>query len=483
MRYLLFCIILIVAPASFAFQASDYSIRLRFNPSDTLADQDDIYRIIYTTSFQSSAPYAPHILPRQHACPTKQNTGPRAGANTLYHDYTDMAPRPVMLQDGNIAMFAGHFDMNVSIGKAFHTLVRDCRSVLLSQKDPNPFTFRNYEWLTSTYSVDGREIIALVNNDWKLIDVGNNREEARAKGCHGVKGANEENCWWSSLVMFRSQTGRSAPPYSAAGARWSFVPSAGGSPSLAQSSVVATTITQQTSPVDASRKKASPIAHQGGVSGYYGPTNIMKSPVDGDYYFISKARYPITHKKGYCLFRAKNGSPIASRSSWLMYGAPKGANAFATQGWTGNPCIFLPISKVMVSGVLTDVGEVRHLSYNTVLGRYVLLGVKKITGGGAQLFLIVSRGNSMVEWEQEAIPITTIPSSASARVGYFTMIDQGRSYQEELKKLPHAALSERRNFDITGEEPELLFSRYETLAGKVVKSYVVRLPMTLSKRY
>ena len=82
-------------------------------------------------------------------------------------DIPDSPPRAFIDASGYVNMIAISHRPYRSIGKSLSALKRDCSGPIanfLDRQAPNPATFEGRRWLASPYTVDGKNVFALVKH-------------------------------------------------------------------------------------------------------------------------------------------------------------------------------------------------------------------------------------------------------------------------------------------------------------------------------
>jgi|GEM_PF-6024332 len=421
-------------------------------------------------------------------------------------DFSDIAPRAVIVSRGGkkkYLLFGGHINPFNMVGSSLRLVERDCsRPVYSSKVDPRYGMFRSFEWISSVYTRNGKTVYAFANNDWRACT---EIKDGASIGCDdpvdGYK-KNENNWWWASftsLVSTDAGIGFRSPS------------------NIPTEYAIAKPSNTEFQRVYKHSKYFNPV----GITGFYQSTNVMRNPLDGDYYLITRrqtkaeqdAEGQIQSLRGLCVLRAAHGSDLKAPGSWKSLSQTEPEARFE-----GNPgqgeCQLLNPMFVTREGYATKLSELRHLSYNTYLKKFIGLGVARISkpsGAVSALVLVTSGDPRVTRWDERAVEIVETrscvpgpcPSSLSAaalgtgtyEIKYANLVDPSyehlvgsSSFKELVLGAQGTAMAaqdqrERLNFDVTGKKPWLYFS-FKT--GKVAAGGVsmhsleiVRMPLEL----
>lgn len=189
-------------------------------------------------------------------------------------DMPDINARAFHAADGSVVMFA-LYDMNRAFrGKDLAHLSLDCHVVLGSRFDPDPAHYDDRNFLTATWTADGRDVVALVHHEY----------HADLHGRCSVK--SELGCWYNTILAYQSKN-------------------AGADFARSQPLVVA----------------AAPFRQdvgQGRHRGFFNPSNIFS---DGGFeYFFSATTGWDGQPYGACLFRSATPEDSATWRAFDGYG-------------------------------------------------------------------------------------------------------------------------------------------------------------------
>lgn len=111
-------------------------------------------------------------------------------------DVPDAPLRAFRNAAGGIVAFGMH-DVNRALrGPSLDRLKLDCRIVLGSGHDPDPAAYDDHNWITATWTGDGRVIDALVHHEYHADE-------------HPGRCAFKDymSCWFNSIIAYRSNDG------------------------------------------------------------------------------------------------------------------------------------------------------------------------------------------------------------------------------------------------------------------------------------
>lgn len=415
---------------------------------------------------------------------------------SLSEDFSDIAPRAVIAdENGNkkFLLFGGHVNPFNMVGGSLRTLRRDCSApIYKSAVEPLYNKHRSFEWISNVYTRNGKSIYAFANNDWR----GCTEVKPLPTGCNDATegyATNENRWWWASFTSLMS--GNSGLSFRSPASDYVIA-----KPSNAEFQKVI---------------KHSKYFNPNGITGFYQSSNILRNPVDGAYYFLTKRQTKAAlgeNDKGFCLMQAKHGANLATPSSWKSLAA---ARAFS-----GNPangeCLLLNPQFQLSDGQSISLSEARHISYNTYLERFIMLGIARVKllnpeRTSSALVIVTTKDPNLIEWDPLATMAMetrrcnsgTCPSSLDDvtvgtdvfEIKYANLIDPRYEHlvlSDSFKKLVTTYqgeaqgaqdLAERRNFDVTGNKPWLYFSFKQ---GKKISTGVrmdsleiVRLPIEI----
>jgi hypothetical protein len=186
------------------------------------------------------------------------------------NDMPDVNARAFRDASGDIVMFALYDSNHALRGKDIDHLAIDCHASLESRADPNPAHYDDRNFLTATWTKDGRNVVGLVHHEY----------HADQHGRCSVK--SDLGCWYNSVLAYLSTD-------------------SGENFTRAKPLVVASVPFPQN-------------VGQGSHRGFFNPSNIFS---DGQYeYFFAATTGWDGQPFGACLFRSATPEDSAS---WRAY--------------------------------------------------------------------------------------------------------------------------------------------------------------------
>jgi len=335
-------------------------------------------------------------------------------------DVPDVPAHAVRLADGTLMLADGDAPRNFAMfGADFSSLKRDCAApTLVSDDDHNPDTYDNQEWIHSVYRVGG-VIHALIHNEF---------HDPIAPNCSPGNTSPGNPCWYNSVGYASSADGghtftHATPP--------------------AQVVAPPPVLWDPTGP---------PPPH-----GYFNPSNIILAP-DNFYYsaFIAIDR---TGNQGVCVMRTQT---IGNPASWRAWDG-SAFNLQMTSPYTGPAPAMCTL--VRAGGV------VGSLTYNTYLGKYMLVSEDVLGGTGPFLCgFDYSLSPDLIHWtplrliRAESLPFfpSCQPTGGNTATAYPSIIDHTDATT---------------NFEMPGRTPYLYFTRFNDLS---LNRDLVRVPITIT---
>jgi hypothetical protein len=333
-------------------------------------------------------------------------------------DYTEDACSPIDIPDaparafrdadGQVHLIASHYVTRAMVGPSLDTVRHDCRRVMVSDLDGDPARFDDREWITAPYTTDGRTVHALVHDEYQ-----GNQHSGRCPSEEYLK------CWFNSITLARSTDGgrtftHAAPPrHLVASVPYRYEPDAG-------------------------------------LFGLFQPSNIVRGDgdglEDGFYYALIHAEAHGAQRAGTCVMRTARLDLPGSWRAWdgSAYNV-RFADPYRSSGEKGHLCA--PVSFPEI------VGMTHSLTYNTYLGKYVLVapaGAMRPGGRGVVWGFYYSTSDDLIDWAprqliREAVLHNQHECSDPNPVAYPSLLDPD---------------SPSRNFETTGRRPWLYFTRF-----------------------
>jgi hypothetical protein len=288
------------------------------------------------------------------------------------------------------------------IGRSLDRLHNDCRPVLRSRQNGSPSRFEDREWIASLLTTDGRRIWALLDEEYQ-----GNRHPGRCPTGSYFK------CWYNAVTLARSTDGGRSYAHA---------------------------------PPPRQLVAASPRPYQPGVEpiGVFTPSNIVTGP-DGAYYALVRVRNP-DGTRGICLLRTTKPSLASSWRAWTGEGFTGAfSDPYAAEAGGQAPCAQVG------RGAIAEMTE--SLTYNTVLRRYLLVGLappgpetigERVTG------IYFSTSTDLIHWTPRqliapAVSAQTYSCGGPSPIAYPSIVD------------PH---SRSRTYATSGRRPYLYYTQF-----------------------
>jgi len=336
-------------------------------------------------------------------------------------DVPDTPAHAVRLADGSLMLEDGDAPRNYAMfGTNFSTLKRSCTPTLASDDLPTADSFDNQEWIQSVYS-DGTVIHGLIHNEF---------HDPIAPDCKPGDSSPANPCWYNSIAYAFSSDGghtftHAAPP--------------------------AHLLTPPPQRWDPQGPPAPPPLY-----GYLEPSNIVYAQ-DGFYYVLFGA-IAMNQPQNVCAMRTQAlGDPM----SWRAWDG-SGFNLHMTDPYTGPPA-------ALCASVAPGLPQ-PTLTYNTYLGKYMMLG-----GGGIgnACGAVYSLSSDLIHWtafqmmramysvEKACQP----PGGIGYVFAYFSIIDHSDTTT---------------NFEKPGQTPYLYYTRIQWNNGVTPSRDLVRVPVVIT---
>jgi hypothetical protein len=371
-----------------------------------------------------------------HGTSTEPGSGPSAlvtGPPQTVFDWSSEACAPDELPDlpvrafrdyrGMVNLILPHFNSWLLTGPDLDHLRNTCRVAMGSSLDPNPADFNQKEWIASLYTSDGRKVAALVHEEY-----------------HGtLRGScvytDPTSCWYNAVTYAASLDGGR-----------SF----------------------QQPPVPGQLIAASSYRYRPGVdpAGVFSPSNIVRGAEDGLDYAMVVSRMP-TGQTGTCLIRTANPFDPSAWRAWDGAGfALRFLDPYRTVG-AGPSCTPVATPQIAVMH--------ESLTYNTYLGRYLLVGLASAPRPGTGKLvtgIYFSISSDLVHWSPRRL-LMAAPTLQTFRCGgpnpiaYPSLIDP---------------TSASRTFATTDRRPYLYYTRFNyDRCRQNLNRDLLRVPIELSK--
>jgi hypothetical protein len=297
-------------------------------------------------------------------------------------DIPDAFPRAFRDDHNQVHLIASHYVARALVGPTLDQVHHECAVIYRSQHDPDPAHFQDEDWITSTYTEDGRKIAALMHSEY--------HGDQHPGECADMSDPRRaQDCAWIAITYAQSQDGGK---------------------SFKEPTPPANLVASLPYPYDKDNKS--------GAEGYDSPTNILKL---GDYYYsILNVRNEYKAQPyGPCLVRTGD---VFDPSSWRGFDG----KAFAIN-------FIDPYTE-------RDAVPERHVCYPIVPGTIDSLAIDERTGAilgivyveddryghGPGLYIMASR--DLIHWSAASLAASTtelLASDYGANVSYlyFSLLD------------------------------------------------------------
>ena len=111
-------------------------------------------------------------------------------------DVPDAPARAYRDADGEVVLFAPHYDNRPLRGPSLDRLTLDCRTALPSAGRPEPEAYDDRSWITATWTRDGRAVAALVHHEYQA-----NTHPGRCRHPDYMA------CWYNTVIAAASRDG------------------------------------------------------------------------------------------------------------------------------------------------------------------------------------------------------------------------------------------------------------------------------------
>jgi hypothetical protein len=338
-------------------------------------------------------------------------------------NYPDLPVRGFRDYRGQTQLLLSHFDNFRLVGPSLDELTVDCHPVMLSKRSPRPRRFSDREWIGSIFTRDGKNVWALVHDEYQ-----GNRHRGRCPSRRYLR------CWYNAITLARSSDG---------GASYR----------------------QERAPRNLVASAPYRYRPEQGPAGVFTPSNVVPG-ADGFEYALVRMRDP-DGRRGTCLIRTRRIQRAASWRAW------NGAGFFGrfTDPYRSKPRRRTPCQPVG-RGEIAEMAE--SLTYNTVLGSYLLVG---LAPPGAESIgpkvrgVYFSTSEDLVHWSERKL-VTRAVTKQNYRCGGPSPLAYPSVVDPE---------SDSRVFATSGAQPFLYYtqSRYQD-CHKTADRDLVRVPLRIS---
>ena len=348
----------------------------------------------HVNSFRVALSGVPHVVPisLKMTCAIQNNS---ANGKELVPD----APfRALRLMDNRILIFAEDSNnmpyTTVNFKRVVQTL---CHSLLKWPKSRSVFDFSDFKWIVSPYTLNGRDIFALVHNEyhgWKYLS------KCRMRAVTEMRAPNSVCTYDNISGVWSTNYGKL---FKASGNRESLI-----------------------------ARFPYNFNDNMNIIGVRDPTNIILSPIDGKFYFMARVDHYLRQPAGECLFR---NSKLGVRGWRAWNGKSFSINMRALVVDKSARAICAPVIGIFISSIVYSINN--HTFLGVGMGPF---GAKYATSPNLiswSMPRVFMRGERPGMWQPN---YAREPPSA-----YYSVIDPS---------------SKSRNFDTIGRHPYLYYVRY-----------------------
>ncbi len=319
-------------------------------------------------------------------------------------DIPDMPARAFRDASGQVQLLASHYVTRRAVGPSLGKVEHQCAVALRSGFDAAPARFDDRLWIASPYTLDGRNVFALVHQEYQ----GDKHPGRCLTGLYRL-------CWYNAITAaYSTDEGRtySTPP--------------------------------------GRRRLIASVPYRykrdDGPFGLFQPSNIVQK--DGYFYTLVHAERYRKQRFGSCLLRTPD---LYQASAWSAWDGEAFSVDFENPYGTGLRSaadhVCTPVSPDRIAGMS------QSLTYNTYLGKYMLVGPAGSfdRGKGRDVWgFYYSLSNDLIHWEprkliREAEMPWTYRCGDRSPVGSPSILDPSSS---------------SRNFETAGRSPYLYFTRF-----------------------
>ena len=346
----------------------------------------------------------------------------RAGCDAA--DIPDLPARAIRDFHGRIQIVISHYVNRRLVGSSFDQLAHPCAVIMGSAKRDDARTFADRQWLASLYTLDGKNVVALVHDEFQ----GHLHPGQCRSGAY-------QRCWYNAITFAVSHDG---------GASYS----------------------QPRPPKQLVAAIPQRYRRDAGPAGMFAPSNIVRNPRDGYFYVLARLIGYGGSPRGTCVLRTRD---LTDPRSWRAWDGYDFSVRFASPYLTPVGRFCQPVSKA-------DIGEMdESLTFSTALGRFLLIGVSSVydsTQGRPVTGMYYSVSDDLIHWTRrtlllEASSVHTYQCGGPNPIAYPSVIDPS---------------SPSRSFDTSGARAYLYFTRfhYED-CRQTLNRDLVRVPIAISR--
>jgi hypothetical protein len=311
----------------------------------------------------------------------------------------DLPARAFRDASGRVQLLLSHYETYRMVGPGLNRLRPLCRPVMTSLEDGDPRDFQDRRWIASPYTADGRRVWALVHEEYQ----GNHHQGRCPERAYYP-------CWYNAITLARSSDGGRS-------------------------------YRQHRPPRQLVAASSHRYRHGAGPTGIFAPSNLVRR----GRYFYALARVREPHQpSGDCLLRS---SDLGAPRSWRAWDGSSFSVAFQDPYRArpdGRRC------QRIAPGQISEMTE--SLTFNTVLGRYLLVGIAGpvAKGRAAERGVYFSTSADLIHWSPRRLllrapTLHTYECGRASPIAYPSVLDPS---------------SGGRNFETSGRRPYLYFTKF-----------------------
>lgn len=317
-------------------------------------------------------------------------------------NYPDLPARAFRDFEGRTQLLISHFDNFRMVGTSLEGLAIDCHPVLLSHERAAPRRFQDREWIASIFTRDGKDVWALVHDEFQ-----GNRHRGRCPSHRYLP------CWYNAITLAHSSDG-------------------------------GRTYTEAPAPRNLIASAPYRYRPDKGPAGVFTPSNVVTGP-DGAFYALVRIRDPGV-QRGTCLLRTRHIGRPDSWRAWNGIGfSGRFSDPYRSRQRRRIPCT--PVGQ----GQIAEMAE--SLTYNSALGSYLLVGLAPPgpdSLGPKTRGIYFSTSKDLVHWSERKL-ITRAVTTHNYRCG-------GPSPLAYPSVIDPASAS--RTFATSGSQPFLYYTQF-----------------------
>jgi hypothetical protein len=269
--------------------------------------------------------------------------------------------------DGRVQLILARYVNSRMVGPGLDRLRPTCDETLGSAYSPNPANFADKEWITATYTPDGKKVYALVHDEYHGWE--------HPGRCAPQVTYPFRACWYNAVTLAVSTDGgrsfeRSQPP----------------------TNLVASIPYRYTSGI--------------GPAGIFQPSNIVYRASDRYFYVLVFVQRYENQERGVCVMRTRNLADPASWRAWDGNGYDVSfVDPYRVPPGSATDHVCKPVSQPEIQGLT------QSLTYSTYYRKFLLVGTaqKLNRGSRKQVFgVYFSLSSDLIHWSDRQLILETV---------------------------------------------------------------------------